>query len=149
MFELSETAYTWVKALHLIAVISWMAGLLYLPRLFVYHCSAQHGSDKSETFKVMERRLLRVIMNPAMVLSWLLGGVLLSHLGPSLVVLSWLHVKLVSTIFLTVIHMMMARWRKDFEADRNTRSDKFYRAANEIPTFLMFIIIIMVIVKPF
>ena len=85
----------------------------------------------------------------AMVLSWLLGGVLLSHLGPSLVVLSWLHVKLVSTIFLTVIHMMMARWRKDFEADRNTRSDKFYRAANEIPTFLMFVIIIMVIVRPF
>ena len=149
MFELSETAYTWVKALHLIAVISWMTGLLYLPRLFVYHCSAQHGSDKSETFKVMERRLLRVIMNPAMALSWLLGGALLGHLSASLVVLSWLHVKLLSTIFLTVIHMMMARWRKDFEADCNRRSDKFYRAANEIPTFLMFVIIIMVIVKPF
>ena len=149
MFELSETVYTWVKALHLIAVISWMAGLLYLPRLFVYHCSAQHGSDKSETFKVMERRLLRVKKNPAMVLSWLLGGALLSHLGPGLVVLGWLHVKLVGTIFLTVIHMMMARWRKDFEADRNTRSDKFYRAANEIPTFLMFVIVIMVIVRPF
>ena len=149
MFELSETAYTWVKALHLIAVISWMAGLLYLPRLFVYHCSAQHGSDKSETFKVMERRLLRVIMNPAMILSWLLGGALLSNLGASLVVVSWLHVKLLGALFLTVIHMMMARWRKDFEADSNSRSDKFYRAANEVPTFLMFVIIIMVIVKPF
>ena len=149
MFELSETVYIRVKALHLIAVISWMAGLLYLPRLFVYHCSAQRGSDKSETFKVMERRLLRVIMNPAMILSWLLGGALLSNLGVSLVVVSWLHVKLLSAIFLTVIHMMMARWRKDFEADRNSRSDKFYRAANEVPTFLMFVIIIMVIVRPF
>ena len=149
MVELSETAYIWIKAFHLIAVISWMAGLLYLPRLFVYHCSAQPGSDKSETFKVMERRLLRIIMNPAMVLSWLLGGALLSNFSDSFVVVSWLHVKLLGTIFLTVIHMMMARWRKDFEADCNSRSHKFYRAANEIPTFLIIVIIIMVIVKPF
>ena len=149
MFELSETAYTWVKALHLIAVISWMAGLLYLPRLFVYHCSAQRGSDKSETFKVMERRLFSVIMNPAMVLSWLLGGVLLIKFSDSFFVISWLHVKLLGTIFLTVIHMMMARWRKDFEADCNSRTHNFYRAANEIPTLLMIVIVIMVIVKPF
>ena len=149
MIALSETAYTWIKAFHLIAVISWMAGLLYLPRLFVYHCSAQRGSDKSETFKVMERRLLHVIMNPAMVLSWLLGGALLSNYIDSFVVASWLYVKLLATIFLTVIHIMMARWRKDFEADRNSRHHKFYRAANEIPTFLMIVIVIMVIVKPF
>ena len=149
MLELSEITYVWFKALHLIAVISWMAGLLYLPRLFVYHCSAQRGSDKSETFKVMERRLLRVIMNPALILSWVLGGVLLSNLGETVWVLSWLHVKIVGTIFLTVLHMMMARWRKDFDADRNKRSQNFYRAANEIPTFLMIVIIIMVVVKPF
>ena len=149
MVELSGTVYTWIKALHLIAVISWMAGLLYLPRLFVYHCSAQCGSDKSETFKVMERRLLRIIMNPAMILTWFLGGVLLSNVNESFLVVSWLHVKLAAAIFLTIIHMMMARWRKDFEADCNSRSHKFYRAANEIPTFLMIIIVIMAIVKPF
>ena len=147
--ELFSIAHVWIKAVHLIAVISWMAGLLYLPRLFVYHCSAQRGSDKSETFKLMERRLLRVIMNPAMVLSWLLGGALLSNYGDSFMAASWLHVKLLATIFLTVIHMMMARWRKDFEADRNVRSHKFYRTANEIPTLLMIAIVILVIVQPF
>ena len=123
MFELSETAYTWVKALHLIAVISWMAGLLYLPRLFVYHCSAQHGSDKSETFKVMERRLLRAIMTPAMVASYLFGGLLLAS-GAVDLSSGWLHAKLALVVGLTVMHGAMARWRRAFAEDRNSHSTR-------------------------
>ncbi len=147
--EISGTVYIWIKAFHIIAVISWMAGLLYLPRLFVYHCAAQRGSDKSETFKVMERRLLRVIMNPAMIISWLLGCLLLRNMSYSFSEAGWLYLKLTGAVFLTVMHFMMARWRKDFEADINERSHKFYRAANEIPTFMMVVIVLMAVVKPF
>ncbi len=140
------TVYVWVKALHIIAVISWMAGMLYLPRLFVYHAQADVGSELSETLKVMERRLLRAIMNPAMLVSVIAGGFLLHYQDFSDV---WLHVKLASVVGMIVIHMMMGKWRKDFEADKNTRSHRFYRYANEVPTVLMIIIVVMAVAKPF
>lgn len=140
-------SYQWIKALHLIAVIAWMAGLLYLPRIYVYHCDAAPGSDKSETFKVMERRLLRGIMNPAMIAAWVFGLWLLYlseawHEG-------WFMAKFVLIVAMSVAHHMFALWRKDFEADRNERSAKFYRIANEIPTVLMIAIVVLVIVQPF
>ena len=149
MIELSGTAYLWVKALHIISVISWMAGLLYLPRLYVYHTAAEPGSELSETLKIMERRLLRAIMNPAMIASWAFGLTLLAHLGAEAWADGWLHAKAVSVLAMTAMHMAMARWRRDFEDDRNTRSDKFYRVANEVPTLLMIAIVIMAVVKPF
>jgi putative membrane protein len=138
--------YSWIKALHVIAVIAWMAGLLYLPRLFVYHCGAKAGSEWSETLKAMERRLLRAIMNPAMVATWIFGLALLSaqDLGQA-----WLHAKLVCVAAMTWLHHVFARWRKDFAADRNARSRRFYRIANEAPTLLLIAIVVLVIVKPF
>ncbi|MBO6518815.1 MAG: protoporphyrinogen oxidase HemJ [Rhodospirillales bacterium] len=143
---MDDTAYFWLKALHIVAIIAWMAGLLYLPRLFVYHAQAEAGSELSETLKIMERRLLRAIMNPAMVVSLFAGGLLLMYQDFSS---GWLHVKLVCVVGLLVMHMMMGKWRKDFEADRNTRGHKFYRIANEFPTVLMIVIVIMAVVKPF
>jgi protoporphyrinogen IX oxidase len=139
--------YEWIKALHVIAVISWMAGMLYLPRLFVYHCDAEIGSKQSETFKVMERRLLKAIINPAMVLTWLLG-LYLAWTGHWFSA-GWLHVKLLLVIVLSAIHGFFARCLRDFAADRNPRSQKFYRIINEVPTLLMIGIVILVVVKPF
>ena len=139
--------YLWLKAIHVIAVIAWMAGMLYLPRLFVYHCVAERGSVQSETFKVMERRLLKAIINPAMIVTWILGLWLAWNAG--FFKAPWLHGKLALVIALSVIHVLFARWVKDFAADRNTRSQKFYRIINEIPTVLMIGIVILVIVKPF
>lgn len=139
--------YEWIKALHVIAVISWMAGMLYLPRLFVYHCDAPPGSPQSETFKVMEWRLLKVIINPAMIVTWL-AGIWLIWLG-GWISSGWLHGKLALVIALSAVHGFFSRWVKDFAADRNTRSQKFYRIINEIPTVLMIGIVILVIVKPF
>jgi putative membrane protein len=139
--------YLWIKAIHVIAVISWMAGMLYLPRLFVYHCEAPQGSQQSETFKVMERRLLTAIINPAMVVTWALGlwlawdGGFLSD--------AWLHAKLALVVVMSGMHGFFARWVRDFAADRNTRSQRFYRIVNEAPTVLMILIVILVIVKPF
>ena len=147
--EISATAYLWIKALHVIAVISWMAGLLYLPRLFVYHVTAEAGSDKSETLKVMERRLLRAIMNPAMIAAYLFGGLMLAAHGWEVFAEGWLQAKLVLVAVLTVVHHYLALWRKDFEADCNTRPERFYRIANEVPTLLMIGIVILVVVKPF
>lgn len=138
--------YLWIKWLHVASVISWMAGLLYLPRLFVYHCAAAAGSEMSETFKVMERRLLRGIMNPAMTATWIFGGLLLAVQDWAG---GWLHVKLACVLALTVHHHLQARWRKDFAADRNRRPARFYRLHNEIPAVLMVVIVLMVIVKPF
>ena len=149
MFELSATAYVWIKALHVVAIISWMAGLLYLPRLFVYHCDAQSGTDKSETFKIMERRLLRAIMNPAMLVAWGSGGAMLMNQRDLLMEPSWMHVKLACVVAMTIAHMMMGSWRRAFAEDRNERSHKFFRTANEVPTLLMIVIVIMVIVQPF
>jgi putative membrane protein len=139
--------YEWIKALHVIAVISWMAGMLYLPRLFVYHCGAEAGSKQSETFKVMERRLLKAIINPAMIVTWLAGLYLAfdHHLFSE----SWFHGKLLLVVLLSGVHGYFSRWVKDFAADRNTRSDRFYRIINEVPTVLMIGIVILVVVKPF
>ncbi|MBL8697498.1 MAG: protoporphyrinogen oxidase HemJ [Alphaproteobacteria bacterium] len=138
--------YAWIKALHVISVIAWMAGLLYLPRLFVYHCDAPPGSPQSETFKIMERRLLRAIMNPAMFAVWIFGTAMLWVQDWSQ---AWLHAKVVLISAMTVVHHVFALWRKDFAADRNTRPARTYRIANEIPTVLMIAIVIVVIVKPF
>ena len=139
--------YEWIKALHVIVVIAWMAGMLYLPRLFVYHCDAEAGSKQSETFKVMERRLLRAIINPAMILTWL-AGLYLAWSGHWFSA-HWLHGKLLLVIVLSGVHGFFSRWVKDFGADRNTRSQKFYRIINEVPTVLMIGIVILVVVKPF
>ena len=138
--------YEWIKALHVVAVISWMAGMLYLPRLFVYHCEAEKGSKQSETFKVMERRLMRAIINPAMILTWL-AGLYLAWAGQWFSS-GWLHIKLVLVLIMSAVHGFFSRWRRDFAADRNTRSQKFYRIINEVPTVLMIGIVILVIVKP-
>jgi protoporphyrinogen IX oxidase len=141
--------YPWVKALHIISVIAWMAGLLYLPRLFIYHCGAAPGSIQSETFKVMERRLLRGIMNPAMGAVYVFGIAL--ALTPGIVdwASGWLHVKLALVVALTVYHHALVRWWKAFAADANTRPARFYRVMNEVPTAIMIVIVIMVVVKPF
>lgn len=140
--------YFWVKALHLISVLSWMAGLLYMPRLFVYHTTAAVGSETSELFKVMERRLYRAIMTPAMLATWLFGLIMLAA-QPGFFQFGWLHVKLACVIGMTAVHVLMGRWKNDFAADRNTRPQRFFRIANEVPTLLMIVIVIMVIVKPF
>jgi putative membrane protein len=142
------TLYPWIKALHVIAVIAWMAGLLYLPRLFVYHCDAPVGSAQSETFKVMERRLLRGIMNPAMAATFVFGALLLVTPGVVDWQAAWIYVKLTLVAGLSVLHHLMAAWRKGFAADRNRRPAGFYRIANEIPTVLMIAIVIFIIVKP-
>lgn len=138
--------YEWIKALHIIAVISWMAGMLYLPRLFVYHCDAEIGSRQSETFKVMEQRLLKAIMTPAMILTWLLG-LYLAGAGHWFSA-GWLHGKLLLVIAMSAIHGFFARCVRDFGADKNSRSPKFYRIINEVPTLLMIGIVILVVVKP-
>jgi putative membrane protein len=139
--------YDWLKALHVIAIIAWMAGMLYLPRLFVYHCEAETGSRQSETFKVMERRLLRAIINPAMVASWVLG-LWLGWAG-GWYAAGWLQGKLVLVLALSGTHGFFTRWVADFAADRNRHTQKFYRIINEVPTILMIGIVLLVVVKPF
>jgi protoporphyrinogen IX oxidase len=139
--------YEWVKALHVIAVIAWMAGMLYLPRLFVYHCEAEAGSRQSETFKVMERRLLRAIITPAMIAAWLLGLGLAYEGG--WFAFHWLQAKIVLVLVLSGVHGLLARWVRDFAADRNRHSQKFYRVINEVPAVLMVGIVILAVVKPF
>ncbi|HZA01293.1 MAG TPA: protoporphyrinogen oxidase HemJ [Hyphomicrobiaceae bacterium] len=137
----------WIKAVHVIAVIAWMAGLLYLPRLFVYHAQAESGSKQSETFKVMESRLLRMIMNPAMIVVWITGPLLAWRQG--MFMDRWLWAKMVLVAVLTWYHHALGLWRKDFAADRNSRDQRFYRMINEVPTVLMVGIVVLVIVKPF
>ena len=139
--------YLWLKALHVVAIIAWMAGMLYLPRLFVYHAGVAPGSPQSETFKVMERRLLRAIINPAMIATWVLG--LWLAYDQALFKAGWLHGKLALVLALTALHGLFSRWVRDFTADRNTHSQKFYRIVNEAPAVLMIGIVILVIVKPF
>lgn len=140
--------YEWVKALHVISVISWMAGLLYLPRLFVYHCEVPTGSAQSELFKVMERRLLRAIMTPAMIASFVFG-IWMLILTPEWLKQGWMHGKLVLVLALAASHMAMARYRREFAEDRNSHNQRFFRILNEAPTLLMVGIVILVIVKPF
>jgi putative membrane protein len=144
--------YLWLKAFHIIAVIAWMAGMLYLPRLFVYHCVAEKGSVQSETFKVMERRLLRAIINPAMVATWVLG-LTLAWLGPDSrygwFAYGWLQAKVVLVLALSGLHGLFAHWVKAFATDSNRHSQRFYRIVNEIPTLLMIAIVLLATVKPF
>jgi putative membrane protein len=138
--------YLWLKAFHIIAVISWMAGMLYLPRLFVYHCEAETGSRQSEAFKTMERRLLRFIMTPAMIVTWVLG-LWLAWVG-GLFTAPWLHAKLALVILMSGAHGMMSRFVKDFAADSNRKSQKFYRIFNEVPTVLMILVVLLAVLKP-
>jgi protoporphyrinogen IX oxidase len=137
----------WMTALHVVAVISWMAGLLYMPRLFIYHSDAAPGSEQSETFKVMEQRLLKVIMNPAMMITWGLGLYLAWDLfrfqG------GWLHAKIALVVLLTVVHVLFSRAVRGFAADGPRKSPRYWRMMNEAPTLLMIAIVILVIVKPF
>jgi putative membrane protein len=140
-------AYLWVKAAHIIAIIAWMAGMLYLPRLFVYHCEAPPGSPQSETFKVMERRLLRAIVNPAMVFSWVLG-LWLAWQGDFLAA-GWFQAKLVLVLAMSGVHGVFARGVRKFACDANTTSQRGWRIWNEVPTLLMAAIVILVAVKPF
>lgn len=137
----------WIKALHVIAIISWMAGLLYLPRLFVYHSQVSVGTDQSQTFKIMERRLYRFIMTPAMIVAWITGLLLVwlgGYLGDG-----WFHAKLTLVIALTLSHAHLGSLAMGFAIDKNTKSQKYFRIINELPTLLMIGIVILVIVKPF
>ncbi len=142
-------AYPWIKVAHIVSVIAWMAGLLYLPRLFVYHADAAPGSDKSETFKLMERRLLRGIMNPAMIATYVLGIALAATPGLVDWSMGWMWVKLVGVVGLTLYHHLLSRWRKEFADDRNRRRARFYRFINEVPTLILILIVVMVVAKPF
>jgi protoporphyrinogen IX oxidase len=139
--------YPWLKAIHVIAIIAWMAGLLYLPRLFIYHCNAEPGSRQSETFKVMEGRLLRIIMNPAMVVSWVLGLWLASE--GSWYVAGWFHVKFALVLGLSAIHGFFILCVRQFATDQNRFTPKFYRIINEVPTLFMIGIVTLAVVKPF
>ena len=144
--------YEWIKAFHIIAVIAWLAGMLYLPRLFVYHCAAETGSVQSETFKMMERRLLRAIINPAMIATWVFG-LALAWLGPDSrygwFTSRWLLAKIILVLGLSAVHGLLARWMKDFAQDRNRNSQKFYRIINEVPAILMILIVLLAVLKPF
>ena len=139
--------YSWVKSIHVISIIAWMAGMLYLPRLFVYHVDAATGSEKSETFKVMERRLLKAIMTPAMVASWVFGLWAAYEIGAFKE--GWFHAKLTLVILLSGAHGYLATCVKRFARDENSQTARFYRILNEIPTVLMIVIVILVIGKPF
>jgi putative membrane protein len=141
--------YPWTKAFHVIATFAWMAGMLYLPRLYVYHCEVRPGSAESERFKLMERRLLRQIINPAMIAAWTFGVLLV--LTPGIIRWSagWWDVKFATVVLLSGFHGMLSRWRRDFLEDRNNRPQRFYRIANEVPTLLLIIIVVMVTVRPF
>ena len=141
--------YLVIKAFHIISVVAWMAGLLYLPRLFVYHADAPAGSPMAETFKTMERRLLRGIMNPAMIGAYIFGGALASTPGIVDWHSGWIYAKLSLVALLTVFHHLLGLWRKDFAADRNRRPARFYRMVNELPTLALIAIVILVVVKPF
>lgn len=137
--------YETLKILHLFSLTAWMAGMFYLPRLYVYHAGLAPGSEASETFKVMERKLIKLIMTPAMIATWIFGIGLIHSVGLA----GWLYVKIVLVLAMSAIHGFLAKLRKDFEADRNTRTDRYYRVLNEIPTVLFVLILILVVAKPF
>lgn len=140
--------YLWLKALHVIAVIAWMAGLLYLPRLYVYHSQVAVGSEASELFKVMERRLLRAIMNPAMIAAWLFGLLILAS-GMVDFSRGWIHMKLLLVVIQTGLHMLFARWRREFAEDKRGRPERVYRIFNEAPAVIMVAVVILALVEPF
>jgi putative membrane protein len=148
-FDFLGPLYLWMKALHVASIIAWMAALFYLPRLYVYHCMTSPGSEGSERFKVMERRLLRQIAVPAMLATWISGLTLVATPGVIDWQQGWWHLKLFAVLLLTGFHFALMRWRHDFLDDRNTHTHVFYRFANELPTLLMLVIVVMVMVKPF
>ena len=142
--------YLYTKTLHVASMVAWMSGMFYLPRLYVYHCETKRGSAESERFKVMEARLLRLIINPAMIATWAFGILLV--LTPGIVDIrhdGWIHVKLLAVLGLTGFHGAASKWRREFLEDRNRKPARFYRIANEVPTVLMLVAVFMVIVKPF
>lgn len=141
--------YDWLRAFHIISVIAWMAGMLYLPRLFVYHCAAEKGSALSETFKIMERRLLKCIINPAMIATWILGLTMIYANPGMLQGQGWLHVKLLLVLIMSGVHGMFVGMVRKFAHDANTKSVKYYRVMNEIPTVLMIGIVILAVAEPF
>ena len=149
MLDLSYTVVVWLKALHIIAVITWMAGLLYLPRLFVYHCEAAVKAENADTFVTMERKLLRLIMNPSAVVVFFSGAVLLATMPKILWLELWVWCKLFLVMALYFCHGLMAKWRKELENDSNHRTGGFFRIFNEIPAVIMVAIVILVVVKPF
>lgn len=141
-------AYPWLKVAHIFSVVAWMAGLFYLPRLFVYHAEARPGSDQDATFKIMERRLQRGIMNPAMIAALFFGIAVAAVPGVVDWTAGWIWVKLLAVAALTGFHGLLARWRRDFAEDRNRRKARFFRFVNEVPTLLLLLIIVMVVAKP-
>jgi putative membrane protein len=147
MTELLQPLYLWLKAFHIIAVIAWMAGMLYLPRLFVYHCETRHGTPEYDRFVLMERKLMRIIINPSMVAVWVFGLLLVEALDAWTT--GWFLAKFTLVIGLSGMHGMFSRWRRDFERNANTRTQRFYRIVNEVPAVLMILIVILVVVKPF
>ncbi len=149
MIELSSGAYLWIKALHIISAVAWMAGLLYLPRLFVYHCEAEIRSEFSEKLKIMERRLMKLIMRPARLATVVFGVLLILDFEHEEWLETWVHLKLGFVGILFVMHDMLEKWRKQFEFDLNKNSQKFFRIVNEVPTALLILIIIAVVIKPF
>ncbi len=149
MLEFLAPAYLWVKALHVMAIIAWMAGLFYLPRLFIYHHQVAAGGAEHERFVVMERRLLKAIMNPAMIAAWLFGAVLMLVPGVVSWTSGWWYAKLLAVVLMTAFHMLLARARRGFEAGARPGGNIYWRLMNEVPTVLMVVIVVMVIVKPF
>jgi putative membrane protein len=149
MLEVLNPYYLWIKAFHIIAVIAWMAGMLYLPRLYVYHAGVAPGSAESAKFKVMERRLLKAIINPAMITTWLLGLTLALTPASGGFSQGWLQVKLGLVVGLSALHGFFSRCQRDFANDANHYSERFYRIYNEVPAVLMVFIVILVVVKPF
>ena len=141
--------YPWIKSLHVISMIAWMAGMLYLPRLFVYHCDVARGSAESERFKVMERRLFKLITNPAMIATWIFGLLLVATPGIVDWSAGWWHVKFLCVILMSGVHGVLSARRRAFLEDRNTKSQRYFRILNEVPTLLMILIVFMVIARPF
>ena len=149
MNNLLTAGYPWLKALHIIAVIAWMAGLLYLPRLYVYHADAPRGSNRAAMLEIMERRLLYGIMAPAMVMTYAFGALLAATPGVVDWHRGWIWAKLAIVALLTMFHLLLAHWRRDFAAGKFTHSSRFYRVINELPTIMMIAIVLLVVVKPF
>ena len=141
------SSYLFLKSLHLIAVISWMAGLLYLPRIFVYHSEASHESQK-DIFKIMEKRLYNYIMMPAMLLSWFFGILLVHSITLSVLFELWMQIKIIAVIILTYYHFTLGKYLNDFAIDKNKKTSKFFRIYNEIPTIVLIVVIFTVIFKP-
>lgn len=140
--------FMWYKAIHVISVISWMSAMFYMPRLFVYHTRAKFGSEMDKVFQLMEYKLLKIIMTPSMLFTYI-SGIIIAYIYGFIALGAWFHIKIFAVLGLTIIHGMLAKWRKDFVNDNNKHSEKFYRFINEIPVLLMIIAVVMVVVKPF